>query len=157
MGHIGTNPQRIPLRSEALLSAGCSGTMTSILQDILVEIAIFLKKDISRRNGFRLISLSGSNRVCLIFGYAGMKVAGLEMCWRIAILPVSFSRWTSCTSGHFSALIQAMYYYRIQSKCIICWEVNSQRKELILFRLDFLVFSLSFPLNYVLMKQLTWT
>lgn len=72
-----------------------------------------------------------------MFGYAGMKVAGLEMCWRIAILPVLFSRWTSCTLVHFRALIQAVYYYRTQSKCIIRWETTSQRKELILFRLDF--------------------
>lgn len=82
VGHIGTN--RIPLRSAALLSAGCSGTMTSILLDISVKITIFLK-DTSHRNGFRLILLSRSNRVSLIFGYAGMKVARLEMCRRIAI------------------------------------------------------------------------
>lgn len=131
--------------SQVLLSALCSGTMTSILLDISVEIRIFLKKDISRRNGFRLISLSRSNRVSLMFGYAGMKVAGLEMCWRIAILPVLFSRWTSCTLVHFRALIQAVYYCRIQSKYIIHWETTSQRKELIL-----LLFWFSLHLNYVL-------
>lgn len=54
--------------------------MTSILLDISVEIRIFLKKDISHRKGFRLISLSRSNRISLMFGYAGMKVAGLERC-----------------------------------------------------------------------------
>lgn len=111
--------------------------MTSILLDISVEIRIFLRKDISRRNGFRLISLSRSNTDSLMFGYAGMKVAGLEMCWRIAILPVLFSTWTSRTAAHFRALVQAVCHYRIQSKCIICWETTSQRKELILFRLDF--------------------
>lgn len=66
--------------SQLLLSARCSGTMTSILLDISVEIRIFLKKDISHRKGFRLISLSRSNRISLMFGYAGMKVAGLERC-----------------------------------------------------------------------------
>lgn len=81
--HTGTN--RIPHRSPALLSAGCSGTMTSILLDISVKITIFLRKDISRRNGFRPLFLSRSSRVSLIFGYAGMRVAGLEMCRRIAI------------------------------------------------------------------------
>ncbi len=114
--------------SEALLSAGCSGTMTSILLDISVEIRIFLKKDISRSNGLRLISLSRSNRVSLMFGYAGMKVAGLEMCWRIAILPVLFSRWTSCTLVHFGALIQAVYYYRIQSKVYHLLEKYQSKK-----------------------------
>lgn len=54
--------------------------MTSILLDISVKIKIFLKKDISHRRGFRLISLSRSNRVSLMCGYAGMKVAGVEMC-----------------------------------------------------------------------------
>ena len=108
------------VRCRVLLSARCSGTMTSILLDISVEIRIFLKKDISHRNGFRLISLSRSNRVSPMFGFAGMKVAGLEMCWRIAILPALFSRWTSCSLVHFRALIQpACYYYTIQSKCII--------------------------------------
>lgn len=131
--------------SQVLLSAQCSGMMTSILLDISVEIRIFLKKDISCRNGFRLISLSRSNRVSLMFGYAGMKVAGLEMCWRIAILPVQFSRWT-CTLVHFTVLIQAVYYYGIQSKCIVCWETTSQRKELILFRPDFSAIQFGFAL-----------
>lgn len=97
-----------------LLSAWCSGTMTSILLDISVEIRIFLKKDFSHRRGFRLISFSRSNRVSLMFGYAGMKVAGPEMCWRIAISPVLFSRWTSWCLVHFTALIQAVYYYETQ-------------------------------------------
>lgn len=41
--HTGTNPHRTPLKSasQALLSAGRSGTMTSILLDISVEIRIF--------------------------------------------------------------------------------------------------------------------
>lgn len=125
MKHTGTNPQRIPLRS----AARCAGTMTSILQDISIEIAIFLKKDTSRRSGFRLISLTGSNRVCLIFGYTGRKVAGLEMCWRISISP--FCRRTCCALG------QAVYYYGIQSRCVTCRDVTSQRKELILFRRGF--------------------
>lgn len=59
------------------LSARCSGTMTSILLDISVEIRIFLKKGISHRRGFRLISLSRSNRVRLMFGYTGVRVTGL--------------------------------------------------------------------------------
>lgn len=59
------------------LSARCSGTMTSILRDISVEIRISLKKDISHRDGFRLISLSRSDRAALMFGYVGMKVARL--------------------------------------------------------------------------------
>lgn len=90
--HIATNPLQNSSQvcAQVLLSARCSGTVTSILLDISVEIRIFLKKDISHRNGFRLISLSRSNRVSLMFGYADMKVAGLEMCWRIVILPVLF-------------------------------------------------------------------
>lgn len=79
------NPHRIPLRSKALLSAGCSGTMTSILLDISGDITIFLKKDISGGDGFRPVFLSRSNKVSLIFGYCGMEVARLEMSWRIAI------------------------------------------------------------------------
>lgn len=62
---------RIPLSSASLLSAGFSGTMTSILPDISVEIRIFLKEDISRKSGFRVISLSRSNRVSFIFGCVG--------------------------------------------------------------------------------------
>lgn len=77
---------RIPLSSAALLSAGFSGTMTSILPDISGEIRIFLKEDISRKSGFRVISLSRSNRVSFIFGCAGTKVAILEMGCRMANL-----------------------------------------------------------------------
>lgn len=70
---------RIPLSAAALLSAGLSGTMTSILPDILVEIRIFLKEDTSRKSGFRVISLSRSNTASFIFACAGMKVAIFEM------------------------------------------------------------------------------
>ena len=62
---------RIPLSFAALLSAGFSGTMTSILPDISGEIRIFLKEDISRKSGCRVISLSRSKRVSFIFGCAG--------------------------------------------------------------------------------------
>lgn len=77
---------RIPLSSAALLSACFSGTMTSILPDISGKIRIFLKEDISRKRGCRVISLSRSNRVSFIFGCAGTKVAILEMGWRMANL-----------------------------------------------------------------------
>lgn len=140
--------------SQLLLSARCSGTMTSILLDISVEIRIFLKKDISHRKGLRLISLSRSNRVSLMFGYAGMKVAGLELCWRIAILPGLFSSWTLCFLDHFRVRIQLVYYYRIQSKCVVCWKTTSQRKELIYLGLTFLLCSPTSPFNYVLLEQL---
>lgn len=92
----GANLHRIHLRSTASCYClfCCSGTMTPILLDISVEIRIFLKKDILHRKGFRLISFSRSNRVSLMFGYAGMEVSVLELCWRIAILPGLFPRWT---------------------------------------------------------------
>lgn len=84
MSSLSQGWNRIPLGSAALLSAGSSGTMTSILPDISVEIRIFLKEDISRKSGFRVISLSRSNRVSFIFGCAGTKVAMLEMCsWMV--------------------------------------------------------------------------
>lgn len=73
--------------------------MTFILLDISLEIRISLKKDISNKNGFRLISLSRSNSVSRMFGYAGMKVAGLEMRRSIAILPVLFSKLDFLLSG----------------------------------------------------------
>lgn len=77
---------RIPLGSAALLSAGSSGTMTPILPDISVEIRIFLKEDVSRKSGFRVISLSRSNRVSFIFGCAGTKVAIPHVCCETANL-----------------------------------------------------------------------
>lgn len=77
---------RIPLSSAAPLSAGFSGTMTSILPDISGEIRIFLKEDISHKSGCRVISLSRSNTVSFRFGCAGTKVAILEMGWRMANL-----------------------------------------------------------------------
>lgn len=78
MSSLSLGWNRIPLCSATLLSAGSSGTMTSILPDISVEIRIFLKEDISRKSSFRVISLSRSNRVS--FGRTGTKVAMLEMC-----------------------------------------------------------------------------
>lgn len=92
------------VRNQLLLSAGCSSAMTSILPDVSVEIRIFLKKDTSHRKGFRLISLSRSNRPSLMFGCTSMKVAGLEMCWRIA-MPGSFSRCVSCSVVYLCFII----------------------------------------------------
>lgn len=116
----GQNPHRIPLRSVALLSAGCSGTMTSILPDISGDITIFVKKDISGGDGFGPVFLSRSNKVSLIFGYCGTEVARLEMSWRIAIFT------TAIFTMDFSHLVifrttDCVCYWRIQSKCIICW------------------------------------
>lgn len=100
-----------------------------------LEIAIFLK-NISHKNGFFwVISLSRSNRVGFIFGSAGIKVAILEMCRRIAISLGLFSRWTSYTRVNFRTPL-ALRYYRIQSKWITHWEFTHQRKQMILFIVD---------------------
>lgn len=156
---MGTNPHRIPPQvcSLLLLSAWCSGTMTSILLDISVEIRIFFKKDISHRKGFRLISLSRSNRVSLMFGYAGMKVAGLERCaeelqfcqcyfqdrplalwFTFEILP------RPCIIVGFKASVSSVGNYKLEKRADFIWA-----------RL-FLLLSLSLPLNCVLLQQLLW-
>lgn len=78
-----------------LLSAGCSGTVTSILPDISVDITIFLNKDISASNGFGLIFLSRSNNVRLIFAAVAYRFQ--DSCWtgELQVLPLLSSQLAS--------------------------------------------------------------
>lgn len=89
-------PQRIPLRSAMLfIVKGCSGTVTSILPDILVDITIFLNKDISASNGFGLIFLSRSNNVRLIFAAVAYRFQDSCLTGELQVLPLLSSQLAS--------------------------------------------------------------
>lgn len=105
---------RIPLSSAAILSAGFSGTMTSILPDISGEIRIFLKEDISRKRGCRVISPSRSNSQLYIWlcWYEGCNTWDGLRNGKFILIPLS--RWTYRTTVSFRVPILPVHYYRIQ-------------------------------------------